>query len=146
MAEYHELNFVNLEKNEVVETIYIDDDFFYYLAELYPLESKLFKNIPVFYTSDLDFRGLKKFQIRKPLKKGIFLAGINILNNFSFEKLLLSVNKWIYIAENLDECILEELDYEFKKEELTNNFNKLSNALKNISSNNLEYILLWEGI
>lgn len=100
----------------------------------------------MFYTSDLDFRGLKKFQIRKPLKKGIFLAGINILNDFSFEKLLLSVNKWIYIAENLDECILEELDYEFKKEELTNNFNKLSNALKNISSNNLEYILLWEGI
>lgn len=39
MAKYHELNFVNLEKNEVVETIYIDDDFFYYLAELYPLES-----------------------------------------------------------------------------------------------------------
>lgn len=146
MAEYHELSFVNLEKNEVVETVYIDDDFFYYLEELYPLESKLFKNIPVFYTSDLDFKGFKKFQKRKPSKKGIFLAGINILNNFSFEELLLSVNKWIYIAENLDECKLEELDYELKKEELANNFKKLSNALKNISSNNLEYVLLWEGI
>lgn len=49
MSEYHEFKVINLSKNELIETIYIHDDFFSYLWETQPLQHELINNIPVFY-------------------------------------------------------------------------------------------------
>ncbi|GIN84802.1 hypothetical protein J6TS2_11880 [Heyndrickxia sporothermodurans] len=74
------------------------------------------------------------------------MTGINVLNSFSFEELLLISNKWRCIIKNMDDNDLNKLDYEYIKDELSINIEKLSIILKNISLNKTEYILLWEGI
>lgn len=147
MSEHHEIKVFNIRKDELIDTIYIHDDFFGYLGEKYRSLSELMDNIPVFYPTSSEYPfHLDEFQERKPTKRGISLWGINILNSSTFEKLLHITNGLKDSAENLDDEILNKFDYSFTKEETIYNLKKLSTILENISLNKNEYILVWEGI
>ena len=146
MSQNHEIIVIYLPKNELIETIYIPDDFFCYLWETQPLQHKFINNFPVFYPDENDLKNFDKFQNRKPINKGIDFTGINILNSSSFEELFLNSVKWIQIIEDLDDYTVNESDYEFMKEDLKSNIDKLSTILRDISFNKTEYLLLWEGI
>lgn len=146
MSQNHEIKVIYLPKNELIETIFIHDDFFCYLWETQPLQHELINKFPVFYPDEIDLENLNKFQNMKPAKKGIGFTGINILNSSFFEELLSNSIKWKNLMEELDDYTLYESNYEFIKEDLTCNFEKLITLLKNISLNKTEYILLWEGI
>lgn len=152
MTEFHEIKIINTQKSKIIDTIYIHDDFFGYLGE--KDQTELISNIPVFYPNDIDFdhlsvqdlNYLEKFNKKKATQKGISIAGISIINSFSFEELLDITNQLKHIAGELDDYTLNEFNNKFTKEEIVSNLEKLATILKNISLNKTEYVLLWEGI
>lgn len=154
MTEFHEIKIINTQRNKIIDTIYIHDDFFGYLGEKHPHQAELISNIPVFYPNSIDFdhlsvqdlNYLEKFNKKKATQKGISIAGISFINSFSFEELLDITNQLKHIAGNLDDYTLNKFDNKFTKDETISNLEKLSTILKNISLNKTEYILMWEGI
>ncbi len=146
MSEYHEIKVIEVTKNELIDTIYIHDDFFGYLWEKEPHQHKLLNNIPVFYPNETDLVHLDKFQDRGKSNKGIDLTGINVLNSTSFEELVSISIKWGYTIRNWDVYSISKLDYEFSKDEVLSNIEKLSIIFRKLSLDKNKYILLWEGI
>ena len=152
MSQLHEIKIVNVHEGKIIDIIYIHDDFWGYVGERN--KTVLIENIPVFYPSSVDLDGLYQgeltyldtFSERKPIKKGISITGINIINSFSFDNLLDVINELKYIANGLDDYELIEFDSEFTKNKTINNLEKLSTILKNIIPSKKDYIILWEGI
>lgn len=144
MPDYYEINIHNLETDEYSETIYLNDEFFYYLYEFHPYEKELYYSIPVMGPDDFDFNDYKKELNKFPPYKGIFTTSLNYLNNYGIKELIKNVELWIPIVENIDAKKVQDFDIE--KEPLLNELKKLLEMLNEIPADNSKYLILWAGL
>lgn len=167
MAQYHEIQLINVNTHEVVEKLVINDDFLDYVGQESVEAFKLLDRIPVLFPYQGDFQNLSTFKTMTPTKKGVCIASTNILNQYSFQdfsylvelwrRLVLSLEGDFYFKKNnqfteeerqtlTTEAMIEMTKHPINKVELVENINKLSKIVNELSVSHESYILVWEGI
>lgn len=167
MAQFHEIQLVNIDTNEIIEKLVINDDFLDYVGQESVEAFELLDRIPVLFPYQGDVHNLKTFKTMTPSKKGICIASTNILNQYSFQdfsylvkfwrKLVLKLEGDFYFKQNysfteeeLHKLTTQEMKemtkHRINKNELIESINKLSTIIDDLSIDNESYIIVWEGI